>query len=55
MTEGRAKAYWRDNPDSEARIEVETKATNRTIPQEQEHMGPAACMVCGEPAKEWSY
>jgi prolyl-tRNA synthetase len=55
VTDGWAKAYWCDNPDCETRIKEETKATNRNIPLEQEDWGPAVCVACGEPAKEWSY
>jgi prolyl-tRNA synthetase len=55
VTDGWAKAYWCGNPDCEARIKEETKATNRCIPLEQEDWGANVCVVCGEAAREWSY
>ena len=55
VADGWAKAYWCGNPECEARIKEETKATNRCIPLEQEDWGPNVCIVCGEPADLWSY
>ena len=55
VADGWAKAYWCGNPECEARIKEETKATNRCIPLEQEDWGSNACIVCGEPADLWSY
>jgi prolyl-tRNA synthetase len=55
VDDGWAKAYWCGNPDCEARIKEETKATNRNIPLQQDDWGPNVCVVCDEPAKEWSY
>jgi prolyl-tRNA synthetase len=55
VADGWAKAYWCGNPECEARIKEETKATNRCIPLEQEDWGPNVCIVCGDPADLWSY
>jgi prolyl-tRNA synthetase len=55
VSDGWAKAYWCGDPACETRIKEETKATNRCIPLDQEDWGPHVCVVCGEPAKEWSY
>jgi prolyl-tRNA synthetase len=55
VTHGWAKAYWCGDLDCEARIKEDTKATNRCIPLDQEGAGPGLCIVCGEPAEEWSY
>ncbi|MGC9333092.1 MAG: proline--tRNA ligase, partial [Anaerolineae bacterium] len=49
------RAYWCGKPECETRIKEDTKATNRNIPLDQEGAGPGVCIVCGEPAKEWSY
>jgi prolyl-tRNA synthetase len=55
VAEGWAKAYWCGDLACEARIKEETKATNRNIPLDQGDTGPGQCIVCGEPAEEWSY
>ena len=52
---GWAKAYWCGDDACEAKIKEETKATSRCIPLDQEGAGPGVCVVCGEPAEEWSY
>ncbi len=55
VVDGWAKAYWCGDPACEARIKDDTKATNRCIPIDQEAAGPGTCIVCGQPAEEWSY
>jgi prolyl-tRNA synthetase len=50
-----AKAYWCGELACEAKIKEDTRATNRCIPLDQEGAGSGSCIVCGEPAKEWSY
>jgi prolyl-tRNA synthetase len=52
---GWARAFWCGDDGCEARIKEETKATNRCIPIDQESRGPGRCIVCGQPAQEWSY
>ncbi|MGD8904690.1 MAG: proline--tRNA ligase [Anaerolineae bacterium] len=52
---GWAKAYWCGDDACEAKIKEDTKATSRCIPLDQESAGPGTCVVCGEPAEEWSY
>jgi len=52
---GWARAFWCGDDACEARIKDETKATNRCIPLDQEGRGPGRCIVCGQPAQEWSY
>jgi prolyl-tRNA synthetase len=52
---GWAKAYWCGDDACEAKIKEDTKATSRCIPLDQEGAGPGTCVVCGEPAEEWSY
>jgi prolyl-tRNA synthetase len=49
-----ARAYWCGDIACEARIKEETKATNRCIPLDQEGAVPGRCIVCGQPAEEWS-
>jgi prolyl-tRNA synthetase len=55
VAEDWARAYWCGNLDCEARIKADTKATNRNIPLDQGAAGPGVCVVCGQPAEEWSY
>ncbi|MBN1657471.1 MAG: proline--tRNA ligase [Anaerolineae bacterium] len=55
VANGWARAYWCDEVACEARIKEETRATNRCIPLDQGDRGPGRCVVCGEPAREWSY
>ena len=52
---GWARAYWCGDDACEAKIKEDTKATSRCIPLDQEGAGSGACVVCGEPAEEWSY
>jgi prolyl-tRNA synthetase len=55
VADGWAKAYWCGDNACEARIKDETKATNRNIPLDQGDSGSGVCVVCGQPAQEWSY
>jgi prolyl-tRNA synthetase len=55
VAKGWARAYWCGDLACEAKIKENTKATNRCIPLDQQGAGPGACIVCGEPADEWSY
>jgi prolyl-tRNA synthetase len=55
VADGWAQAYWCGSLACEARIKEETKASNRNIPLDQGDAGPGACVVCGEPAQQWSY
>jgi len=55
VLDGWARAYWCGNLACEAKIKEETKATNRNIPLDQMGAGPGACVVCGQPAEQWSY
>jgi len=55
VVDGWARAYWCDDLACEARIKDDTKATNRCIPLDQGNAGPGTCIVCGQPAEEWSY
>jgi prolyl-tRNA synthetase len=55
VADGWARAYWCGQDECEARIKEDTKASNRCIPVDQEGRGPGTCIVCGEPAQEWSY
>jgi prolyl-tRNA synthetase len=55
VADGWARAYWCGDEACEARIKEETKASNRCIPLDQGDVGPGVCVVCGEPADEWSY
>jgi prolyl-tRNA synthetase len=48
---GFALSYWCGNPDCEAKIKEETRATLRCIPFEQSG-GPGVCVYCGKPAAE---
>jgi len=55
VDDGWAKAYWCGDDACEAKIKEETKASSRNIPLDQGDAGPGACVVCGQPAKEWAY
>jgi len=55
VKDGWARAYWCDGLACEAKIKDDTKATNRNIPLDQQGAGPGRCVVCGEPAEQWSY
>jgi prolyl-tRNA synthetase len=55
VADGWAQAYWCGSLACEARIKEETKASNRNIPLDQGDAGPGTCVVCGEPAQQWSY
>jgi prolyl-tRNA synthetase len=44
-------AWWCGDPECEAKVKDETKATTRCIPLEQEP-GRGTCIVCGKPATE---
>jgi len=48
---GWAFSFWCGDPECEAKIKDETKATTRCIPLEQ-NPGQGACIVCGKPATE---
>jgi prolyl-tRNA synthetase len=48
---GFALSYWCGNPECEAKIKEETRATMRCIPLEQSG-GPGICVYCGKPAAE---
>ena len=48
---GFALAFWCGNPDCEARIKEETKATMRCIPLAQPQSS-GTCILCGRPSKE---
>jgi prolyl-tRNA synthetase len=52
---GWARAFWCGADGCEAQIKEETKATNRCIPLDQQGSGAGRCIVCGQPAQEWSY
>jgi prolyl-tRNA synthetase len=55
VKDGWARAYWCGDVACETRIKEETKATSRNIPLDAAEDGPGACVVCGQPAKEWAY
>jgi prolyl-tRNA synthetase len=55
VVDGWAKAYWCGDNACEARIKEDTKASNRCTPLDQEEAGPGVCIVCGNPAPQWSY
>jgi len=54
VTSGWASAWWCGDPDCEASIKEQTKATNRCIPLEQPD-GEGTCIICGNPAQEKAY
>jgi prolyl-tRNA synthetase len=47
---GWAYSWWCEDPDCEARVKAETKASTRCIPLDQAE-GAGTCVVCGKPAK----
>jgi prolyl-tRNA synthetase len=51
VTAGFAYAWWCGDPDCEAQIKEDTKATVRCIPLEQE-AGKGSCVHCGREAYE---
>jgi len=51
---GWALSWWCGNPDCEAKIKEETKATTRCIPFEQPG-GSGNCIYCNQPAEEKVY
>jgi prolyl-tRNA synthetase len=51
VDKGWAYSWWCGDPECEARVKDETKATTRCIPLEQEP-GQGTCIVCGKPATE---
>ncbi len=51
MEKGFALSPWCGNPDCEAKIKEETKATVRCIPMEQEKID-GKCVQCGASASE---
>jgi prolyl-tRNA synthetase len=48
---GWAFSWWCGDPECEAKVKDETKATTRCIPLDQEP-GNGACIVCGKAATE---
>jgi prolyl-tRNA synthetase len=51
IQKGWALAWWCGNPECEAKVKDETKATTRCIPFDQPG-GTGPCLVCGAPSKE---
>jgi prolyl-tRNA synthetase len=51
VEDGFARAWWCGEPECEAQIKEETKATTRCIPLEQPG-GSGLCIHCGQPATE---
>ncbi len=51
VDKGWAYSWWCGDPECEAQVKDETKATTRCIPLEQEP-GQGTCIVCGKPATE---
>jgi prolyl-tRNA synthetase len=51
VEKGWAEAWWCGEPDCEAQIKEDTKATTRCIPFEQPG-GTGSCIHCGRPARE---
>jgi len=52
---GWAYTYWCGDPECEANIKAETKATTRCIPLEGESAEGQKCIYCGRPAKHKLY
>jgi len=50
VANGWAYSWWCENPECEARVKDDTKATTRCIPLDQPD-GTGACIVCGKPAR----
>lgn len=51
---GWAYSYWCGDPECEAKVKEDTKATTRCIPIDQED-GEGQCLVCGKPASKKVY
>jgi prolyl-tRNA synthetase len=51
VNKGWAFSWWCGDPECEAQVKEETKATTRCIPLEQES-GQGTCVICGKPATE---
>lgn len=51
VEQGWAYSWWCGDPECEARVKDETKATTRCIPLDQEP-GQGTCIICGKPATE---
>ena len=54
VQKGWAYAWWCGQPECEAKVKEDTKATTRCIPLDQEE-GEGRCIVCGEPATQRVY
>ena len=54
LQDGWAFVWWCQNPECEARIKEDTKATSRCIPLDQPG-GEGICVVCGEAATVKAY
>jgi len=54
VEKGWAYAWWCGNPDCEAKVKEDTKATTRCIPIEQQE-GSGRCIVCGKEATHKVY
>jgi prolyl-tRNA synthetase len=52
VAKGFALAYWCGDPECEAKVKDETKATTRCIPLDQGGVGPGRCAICGKEATE---
>ena len=52
VANGFALAYWCGDPECEAKVKDETKATTRCIPLDQGGVGPGRCAICGKAATE---
>lgn len=52
VSKGFALAYWCGDPECEAKVKEETKATTRCIPLDQGGVGPGRCAICGKAATE---
>jgi prolyl-tRNA synthetase len=51
VEKGWAFSWWCGDPECEAKVKDETKATTRCIPLEQEP-GSGKCIICGKPSTE---
>ena len=51
VNKGWVFSWWCGDPECEAQVKEETKATTRCIPLEQES-GQGTCVICGKPATE---
>jgi prolyl-tRNA synthetase len=54
ITGGWCYSWWCGDPACEAKVKVDTKATTRNIPLDQDH-GSGNCIVCGKTANEKVY